>query len=192
MRPKFLFIRCLLLILWGGAILPPPGAAGEPNFPFPSYGTGPVEVRIFSDYFCPPCRAAEPEIEPLLVDLLKKNAIRLTLVDTPFHQHTGLYARYFLYALKANNNLEHALKVRAVLFAAALGEVTTPERIEALFKEKGIAFTPFDPRPAYDRYNALLKEDKINATPTGVIIRDGKREKWVGGPLIAKALRFLP
>ena len=39
-----------------------------------SFGEGPVRVRLYTDYFCGPCRAMEPELEPLLVELVKKNA----------------------------------------------------------------------------------------------------------------------
>ena len=106
----------------------------------------------------------EPAVDPILKDLLKKNVIRLTMVDTPFHPHTFLFAKYFLYALKKNNDVEHAFRVRNILFdATADKSVTTNERIEAIFKEKGIPFAVFDVKPVFNRYNALLKEDKINS-----------------------------
>ena len=192
MRLKSLLSGCLIVVLWGAMIFPALGLAAEKETPFPAYGTGPIEVRIYSDYFCPPCRSVEPEIEPLLSDLLKKNAIRLILVDTPFHQQTALYVRYFLFALKVNNDPEHALKVRAFLFELSLSDVTTAEQMETVFKEKRILFRSFDPMPVFKWYNALLKEDKINATPSCVIVREGKKEKWVGGPDILKALRGIP
>ena len=70
--------------------------------------------------------------------------------------------------------------------------MTTVERVEALLKEKGIPFTSFDAKPIFERYNLLLKEDKINSTPTLVIIKGGKKEKWVGGQDIIRALGGLP
>ena len=169
------------------------GFAAEQNLPFPSYGSGPVEVRLYTDYFCPPCRAMEPAVEPLLKDLLKKNTIRLILVDVPFSRLTPLYAGYFLYALKENNALEHALRVRNLLMEASTNkDVTTQERIEALFREKGVPFSVFDAKPAYDRYNSLLTEDKINATPTCVVIKNGEKKAFVGGSDIVNALKALP
>jgi thiol-disulfide isomerase/thioredoxin len=160
---------------------------------FPSYGSGSVEVRLYTDYFCPPCREMEPNVEPLLKDLLKKNAIRLALVDVPFSPLTPLFARYFLYTIKESNALEDVLKARNVLQAAATNkEIKTQERIEALFKEKGIAFSVWDPKPAFDRYNALLTEDRINTTPTCVIIKNGQKKAFVGGPDIINALKALP
>lgn len=182
-----LMISLVMMIDAGSA------SAFEQNPTFPAYGSGPVEVRLYTDYFCPPCRVMEPEVEPLLKDLLKKNAIHLTLVDAPFNPLSPLFARNFLYAIKQSNALEEALKARNVLQNAATNkEIKTQEQIAALFKEKGIAFSVWDPKPAFDRYNALLTEDKINATPTIVIIRNGQRKSFVGGPDIISALKALP
>ncbi|HEX7627777.1 MAG TPA: hypothetical protein VF354_02510, partial [Candidatus Methanoperedens sp.] len=81
MRLKKTLVSGLFAMILTGWIVVGSGSAQELNMPFPSYGTGPVEVRLYTDYFCPPCRAMEPDVEPLLRDLLKKNAIHLTLVD---------------------------------------------------------------------------------------------------------------
>ena len=40
-------------------------------------------------------------------------------------------------------------------------------------------------------YNALIKEDKINSTPTCVVVRNGQKKAFVGGPDIVNALKFL-
>lgn len=134
----------------------------------------------------------EPDAEPILKDLLKKKVIRLILVDTPFHQHTALFARYFLYALKANGGVEHAFRVRNILFEASTDKsITTPERIETLFKEKGIPYTTFDPNSAFDGYIGLIKEDNINRTPTCVIINSGQKKTFIGGADIVNALKSL-
>lgn len=168
------------------------GWAAEQTSPFPSYGSGPIEVRIYSDYFCPPCRAMEPAVDPILKDLLKKNVIRLTLIDTPFHQYTALFARHFLYAIKENNDVDHAFGVRNVLIEASTDKtVTTQERIEAIFKEKGIPYAVFDVKPAFDSYTAMLKEDNIKSTPTCVIIKSGQKKIFVGGPDVINALKSL-
>jgi thiol:disulfide interchange protein DsbA len=182
-----LYVTMMLLIL------PVTGlCAGEQKMPFPTYGTGPIQVLIYSNYFCPPCRATEPLVEPILQELLKRNAITMTLIDVPYHRLTPLYAKYFLYALKVKNDPTHAFHVRNVLITATADkEMTTEKRIGELFKSKGIRYTVFEAKPVFDRYNDLIKEDKINATPTCVIIRDGKKEQFVGGPDIIVALKRL-
>ena len=166
--------------------------AKEQKIPFPEYGTGPIQVRIYTDYFCPPCRAMEPTVEPILHDLLKRNAITLTLIDVPYNRLTPLYAKYLLYALKKKNDSDHAFHIRNVLIAATADKnMTTEKRIGELFKSKGIPYTVFEARPVFDRYNDLIKEDKIDATPTCVIVKDGKKEQFVGGPDIIAALKRL-
>lgn len=193
MKLKKLFLCVLLTLVLASLGVPVMLSATEQNPPFPAYGSGPIEVRLYTDYFCPPCRAMEPDVEPLLKELLKKGAIRLSLVDVPFNPLTPLFARYFLYTIKESNALEDVLKARNVLQNAATNkEIKTQEQIVTLFKEKGIAFSVWDPKPVLDRYNALLTEDKINATPTIVIIRNGQRKSYVGGPDIINALKALP
>jgi thiol:disulfide interchange protein DsbA len=160
--------------------------------PFPEYGKGPIQVRLYTDYFCPPCRAMEPSVEPLLFDLLKRKVITLTLVDLPLSRVSALYAKYFLYALKVKNDRDHAFHVRNVLIAATSDrQMTTEARIAELFKSKGIPHTVFEASPALNRYNALIREDKVQATPTCVIIRDGKKETFLGGTDIIAALKRL-
>jgi thiol:disulfide interchange protein DsbA len=131
-------------------------------------------------------------VEPVLRDLLKRKIITLTMVDVPFRRYSPLYAQYFLYALKIKNGLERALKVRNILFeAAANTQVTTKEQLEEIFKSKGISYAVFEPKPVFNRYNILIKEDNILSTPTCVIIRGGKKETFVGGQDILNALKHL-
>jgi protein-disulfide isomerase len=181
-----LFITTLIAFLLTG----PLSAQGQET-PFPIYGSGAIQVRIYTDYFCRPCRGMEQAVEPLLRDLIKRNLIRVTLVDTPFNKYSPLYARYFLYALKTRNDLEQTFEVRNVLFEAAREDVITKEGIETLFRNKGISYTAFEPKPAFDRFNDLIKEDIIHATPTCVIIKGGKKESFTGRGDIVKALREL-
>jgi thiol:disulfide interchange protein DsbA len=180
-------ITIMLLILSSTGLY----AQGQ-EIPFPQYGTGPIHVFIYTDYFCPPCRATEPLVEPILRDLLKRNAITLTFIDVPYHRLTPLFAKYFLYALKTKNDSDHAFHIRNALIAATADKnMTTEKRIGELFKSKGIPYTVFEAKPVFDRYNALIKEDHINATPTCVIVKKGKKESFVGGPDIIAALKRL-
>jgi thiol-disulfide isomerase/thioredoxin len=166
--------------------------AQEQEIPFPQYGTGPIHVFIYSNYSCPPCRDMEPAVDPILHDLLKRDAITLTLVDIPYSENCVLCARYFLYALKKKNDVDHAFFVKGVLFNEKVDkQTTTKARFEALFKSKGIPFEVFDSKPVFDRYNALIKKDKVKGTPTCVIVKDGKKEKFIGGPDIIAALKRL-
>ncbi|MDZ4163776.1 MAG: thioredoxin domain-containing protein [Smithellaceae bacterium] len=192
MRFKNTVISGLVAIIITGLIVLDGVAAEKRSASFPSYGTGPIEVRIYTDYFCPPCQAMEPAVEPVLKDLLKRNVIRLTLVDTPFNQQTPLFARYLLYALKEKNTADQAFLVRNILLEiAAKGYFVTQERLEAVFKEKNISYGAYDVKPVFNGLNALIKEDKIDATPTCVIIKGGKKTIFVGRVDILNALKEL-
>lgn len=154
----------------------------------PSFGIGTIKVRLYTDYFCPPCRAMEPKIEPIITELVHKNIINLTFIDTPIYKHSALFARYFLYILNEKKDFELALLARAVLIGASLEKITDAPKMEEYLKGKGIKFKAFDTKPTVDIFNSYLKNDKINATPTCVIERDGKTEKVLGGPEIIAAL----
>jgi len=40
-------------------------------------------------------------------------------------------------------------------------------------------------------YNSYITEDRINTTPSCVIIKDGKKDKFTGVEPVAKALKSL-
>jgi protein-disulfide isomerase len=185
-----LLTTCFLLIFAGAAFGELILGVTKDNLPFPSYGIGKVIVRIYTDYFCPPCRAAEPELEPLLIDLVKSKKVTLIFVDTPIYKDSQIYARYFLYALNKTNDFEYAIRVRSALFEAAANQINK-ESLEEFLKGKGIAFTPFDATPVLKKLNGLLQDDKVTGTPSCVIVKDGTSEKKVGGGEILKALKAI-
>ena len=177
-----------LLFFSGSAT--PVYAAGPPTTTF---GKGPVEVRIYTDYFCGPCRAEEAEVMALITELVEKNLIRVTFIDTPIHKETVLYAGYFLSALNAKEKLDlrQAVALRAALFEAAGEKITEKEALELFLKKKGIALRPFDTAPVFKIYDNYLKEDRINATPTCVIVGPQGKQTLLGRDDTLKALRSL-
>jgi uncharacterized membrane protein len=165
-------------------------AAGPP---LPSYGKGPVEVRIYTDYFCGPCRAEETEVMALITELVDKTLIRVIFIDTPIHKETILYAGYFLSALNAKEggDLHQAVTLRAALFEAAVEKITDKEGLELFLKKKGIALRPFDTAPVFKIFSNYLNEDRINSTPSCVIIGPRGKQTLVGREDTVKALRNL-
>jgi uncharacterized membrane protein len=62
--PLSVFVLGGFLFVWlafSGSVLPAYGAENPENIP--TFGKGSNEVRIYADYFCPPCGAAEPAVE---------------------------------------------------------------------------------------------------------------------------------
>jgi thiol:disulfide interchange protein DsbA len=180
----------LLLVFVAAAFVIPPAAGAEDPF-LPSFGEGKVKVRLYTDYFCPPCRAMEPDIEPIATELVKDGIVTLTFVDTPFFTYSSLYARYFLYSIYARKDVEYALRVRRFLIEAAKNGLNSADRLEAYLKEKGVTLKPFDPGSTFKVFSRHLKEDAVEATPSCVIETNGERKKYNGGGNIIEALKKL-
>jgi thiol-disulfide isomerase/thioredoxin len=157
----------------------------------PSFGSGKINVRLYTDYFCSPCRAMEPKIEPIITELVKKNNINIIFVDAPFSRTSILYARHFLYIINEKKDFDLALFARSVLINASLEKITEEIRLEEYLMNKGIKFKILDVKPTFEILNNYLKDDKINVTPTCIIDQDGKIERYSGGPEIINALERL-
>lgn len=174
------------------ALTVPFQAAANHTPPFPEYGHGTLELRLYSSYFCPPCGALEPQLQPYFTVLQDQGNLRLILVDFPASRLDLLYIEYFLYALNAENTLERALDIKKVLFeAAATRELLSEADLKTLFADKAIAYVPFDTRVLHPRFNELLQEDQVRSTPTLVVIDGQKREVYTGGKNILEALTRL-
>lgn len=157
---------------------------------FLSFGNGKKEVKLYTDYFCGPCSKVEPQIEPLLIDLVKREVATVTFVDVPFHKHSPLYARYFLYIINFKKDLGQVLKAREALFSAAKENITNEEDLEAYLQKRLIRFKPFDVKPVFMMLQTYMKSDQIRSTPTCVITTD-KKEYFTGSENIVKALESL-
>jgi thiol-disulfide isomerase/thioredoxin len=158
----------------------------KPNNAFPSFGTGPVEVRIYTEYFCGPCRDMKPHLEPVLRELIEEGKIRATFIDIPMPRAVP-YIHYFLYALNYDNTMEHAFKVRGILFDLA-GKQGKAEDIRLSFKENDISYSPYDLNPVLVKFNELLKTDAILRTPTMVICNGDSTMTYMGERDILAAL----
>lgn len=157
----------------------------------PTFGTGKIQVRIYTDYFCGPCGRLEPKMEQLLPKLVKKSKVTVTFIDTPIHGQTMLYARYFLYIVKENNDFKHILHARGILFEAAKSGINEKGKLEGFLQKRKIRFHAFDTKPSYAVLNTYLFQDGIDRTPTCVIY-DGDRKGVYRGELeIAQALELL-
>jgi thiol:disulfide interchange protein DsbA len=157
----------------------------------PTFGKGKVQVRLYTDYFCGPCSHMEPKIEPLLKDLVQRNVITLTFIDTPVHTPTPLYARYFLYIFNQDKRFDQILRSRAFLFGAARDKIGEKERLEDYLRAHEVKFKECDPGPTFAAFTALINEDKVKSTPTCVIINDGKKAAFSGEIQITNALELL-
>ena len=164
----FVFLGYLFILLtFSGSTTPAYGA--EPDA-LPSYGSGPCEVIVATDYFCPPCRSLEAEMDPALDEFLSRKGIRVTFIDVPIHKQTFLYAKYFLYVAKANHKYKDILQARRVLFDIAKTQaISKEEELAKTLKSRGITFEPYDLKTVYQALNKMISTYKINSTPTCVV-----------------------
>jgi hypothetical protein len=166
-----------------------PVYAAEPVVP--AFGRGAIEVRLYTDYFCEPCAAEEAEVISLVTELVEKNLVQVLFIDTPIHQDTTLYAGYFLAALNARRDFRQAVAARGALFEAAGKKIRGKQALEAFLKTKGLDIRPFDTAPVFKIFGNYLNEDRINSTPTCVIINPKGKQTLIGKGEIVKALRSL-
>jgi hypothetical protein len=156
-----------------------------------AFGKGAIEVRVYTDYFCGPCQDEEKEVISLITEFVEKSLIRVIFIDTPIHQETVFYAGYFLAALNAKGDFRQAVAARTALFEAATKRIEGKEAMEAFLKKKGLDIRPFDAAPVFKIFSNYLKEDKINSTPSCVIIGPQGKQTLIGKEEIAKGLRSL-
>ncbi len=136
----------------------------------PSYGSGPYELIVFTDYFCPPCQSVEADLDPALDDILSRKGVKVTFVDLPIHKETVLFTKYFLYAARKGPGYKDALNARRVLFSLAKNKTVSDETsLSRALKERGVAFEPYDLKPVYQAFNKLIRKHKVHSTPTCVV-----------------------
>ena len=166
-----------------------PLSAAEPALP--AFGEGAVEVRVYTDYFCGPCGAEEREVMAVIAELVAKNRIRVVFIDTPLFPETVLYADYFLAALNAKRELGQAVATRAALFEAAGLKIRGKGELESFLTKKGLQIRPLDTAPVFALYSKQIKEDRINSTPTIVILGPQGKQVLGNKEQILTALRGL-
>jgi protein-disulfide isomerase/uncharacterized membrane protein len=184
----FAILGYLFVVLTFSGSATPAYGAEKPSAP--SYGKGPYELIIFTDYFCPPCQSAESDMESYLNEFLSKSGVKVTFVDMPGHKLTPLYAKYFLYIVNAGGGYREILRARKVLFELAVANAAATDKdLAQKLNERGVTFKPCDPKPGYAVWNRTIKEFKANATPT-CFVKYSKTDvrKYVGPEEIRKGL----
>lgn len=157
----------------------------------PSFGNGPVKVRIYTDYFCPPCRSMEPELEPIVIDLVRRRIAALTFVDTPVHRETILYAKCLLGMVTGRSDVSQILRARSALFKAAEKNIRSLPALEAFLGERGLKCRYVDSSQAFETFHKHLRDDRIDSTPSCVIEGACGRKKFTSAQEILRALTRL-
>jgi len=177
-------VTVILFVLsasWGfNGCLPPQSGAEEPREIY-AFGSGPAELLLFTDYFCPPCQKIEPYLEVALPEL-HRAGVRITFVDMPIHDKTQLYARYFLYAAKADASFEEIMRVRRALFDIAKAKkVKTDQEMVGALKERAIKLSFLNVQSIFDQWSGSIKRFGVESTPTCIVTRPGRENLTLSG-----------
>ncbi len=138
----------------------------------------PAEVYVVTDWFCPGCRKAEPEIEAAVRSVLKQ--ARVAFVDYAIHPESMNFSPYNL-SLQINEK-EKYLQLRGALHGLAL-KTKSPsvEAVQAAVAPFGVQLRQMsmsDVMAGINLYNTLIRSVGATVTPT-VVVRNGKSGKVV-------------
>jgi len=164
-------------------------AYGATESVLPSFGKGAWELIIYTDYFCPPCQMVEKDLEPEIERLMSRGDIKITFVDYPGHQHTTLYARYFLSSVAAGKGNQNVMKARQVLFSMASRNVEQESTLSSTLKTEGVALKMIDSKPVFAEWMSMIKRYEIDQTPTCLLrFSSTYTKKYTGGDQIRNGL----
>jgi len=185
-----LLAYCFIVMTFSGSPVP---AYGAERSLIPSYGSGPYELIVFTDYFCHPCQALESEMDPALNDILSIGGVKVTFIDLPIHKQTMLFAKYFLYIAGVSHNFKDVLHARKVLFSLAKNQnINNDDSLAKALTAKGISFTRYNLNEIYRALNQMIKTYSIRVTPTCIIkYSDSDIRKYSGVSEIRNGLAML-
>jgi uncharacterized membrane protein len=141
-----------------------------------------TEVYIITDWFCPACRAAEPEILKGARKAMQQ--AKVVFVDYPIHPETFNYIPYNLSFIVREK--EKYLQIREAM--ASLARKTKeplPEDVQGAVSPLGVKYVPLnyaDVVAGMQYFNTLINKFKVAGTPSVVVLesRTGKTKTLYG------------
>ena len=157
-----------------------------------SFGHGPTEVYIFSDYFCHPCQNIEAYLERALPTLYRRG-VQISFVDIPIYKDTPLFSRYFIYAIKKATTFDQVMMARHALFVMARTKVeATDQTLIRKLKARGIPLKLMDTGPVFKQWQEVMRRFKVRSTPTCIVVKSGEEPRsYSGGRKIRNGLNGL-
>jgi len=148
-----------------------------------------TEVYVFSDWFCPACRKAEPELEKAFPDMAKR--CKIIFADFPTHRESMNFMPYSIsFAVQEKNKY---METRKALFL--LSEKTTsptPEDVRKAVAPAGLKLSPMkfaDVNLCVQYYAQMAQDMQIDSTPTVVVFNRKTKvvKKLVGSDEITRS-----
>ncbi len=136
------------------------------------------ELYIFTDWFCPHCRKAEPEIEKAVSATIKK--AKIIFIDVPIHAESFNYMPYNLSFLL--NEKGKYLALRKALVALSLtSKEPGPEEVQKTIAPLGVTYRPL-PFLAMTKgsqyFDETAKAFGVKSTPI-VVVNNTKTKKRI-------------
>lgn len=141
-----------------------------------------TEVYIVTDWFCPACRAAEPEILKGARKAMQR--AKVVFVDYPIHPETYNYIPYNLSLIVREKG--KYLQIReAMATLARRTKEPTQEDVQAAVSPLGVKYVPMnyaDVMAGMSYFNSLIRKFKVPGTPSVVVLdsRTGKTRTLSG------------
>ena len=140
------------------------------------------EVYIVSDWFCPACRVAEPEILKGARKAMER--AKVVFVDYPIHPETFNYIPYNLSFILREK--EKYLQIReSIATLARKTKEPTPEDVQAAVSPLGVKYVPLnyaDVMAGMQYFSTIVKKFKVAGTPSVIVLdsRTGKTKALYG------------
>ncbi len=134
-----------------------------------------VEVYVITDWFCPACRKAEPEMERAYPNIMSR--AKVTFVDLPIHAESMNFIPYNLSFLIREKGKYLEIR-KALLRLTQRTKEPTPEDVQKAVAPLGVTYRPLnyaDVNAGLQYFQSVVKTFGVNSTPTMVVF-DRKRK----------------
>ncbi len=141
-----------------------------------------IEVYVFTDWFCPACRKAEPEMERAYPDIVKRAT--LLFIDQPIHPESMNYVPYNLSFLVREKSKYLEIR-KALLQLAERTKEPSPEDVQKAVGRLGVTYRPLnyaDVNAGIQYFQSVVQSFRIEGTPAMVVYnRKTKSAKVLNG-----------
>lgn len=128
-----------------------------------------IEVYVFTDWFCPACRKAEPELEKAYPDIMKR--AKLLFIDQPVHPESMNYIPYNL-AFLVREKAKY-LEIRKELLRLALRtKEPSPDDVQRAVAPLGVTYRPLnyaDVNAGILYFQSVAQSFHVAGTPAVVV-----------------------
>lgn len=141
-----------------------------------------IEVYVFTDWLCPACRQADPDLEKAYPNIMKR--AKLLFIDQPIHARSMNFIPYNLSFLVREKG--KYLEIRKALQRLAMRtDEPTPEDVRKAVAPLGVTYRPLnyaDVDAGVRYFRSLSQAFRVEGTPALVVLnrRTGKTRMLLG------------